>query len=663
MKLLFTNAGRRTYLIQYALELIDAGYPLQVCASDASEETAALHVDPRVRTFITPMISAGEEDYADCLLDICRREHIDLVIPLMDYELPVLSRRKRQFLAEGSRLWVSDARIIATCLDKQKCYTFCCGNDIRTPRSWFGVPEADARFPLIRKRLLGSGSVGQQILFSPDELPTTPDDEFFYQELIEGQEYGMDVLNDWNGQYVHSYFREKHLMRAGETDKARSLYRSEYEQVARTLSKRFGHVGNLDIDFMVTDAGELYFIDFNPRFGGGYPFTHHSGFNYLKALIDLSAGRQPVFPEVRRSITGMKGLALFHFKSSDTQRDNESAAKQADTAPDAPCEIMLSASGRRVALMCLMRSTAHDLGMAGRILATDVNRLNGTFHLADQASVVPKYDEPEACLQTLMALCCKHRVQLVVPTIDPDLPFYAKHHQAFEAIGTKVAVSSMETVLIANDKRLTHEWLVREGFPTVRQINAADLLKSQEGWRFPLFVKPRAGSSSIDARRVVVLPELQRLMADGDYIVQTIAPGREYTVDVYVDRAGRCRCAVPRLRIETRGGEVVKGMTARIPAIQEVAKRVAEALPGAWGVLNIQVFYDESSGAVNVIEINPRFGGGYPLTHAAGAPMTRWLLEETLGLPCTARDDQWTDGLVMLRYDEAVFVSRDQAGV
>jgi carbamoyl-phosphate synthase large subunit len=173
-----------------------------------------------------------------------------------------------------------------------------------------------------------------------------------------------------------------------------------------------------------------------------------------------------------------------------------------------------------------------------------------------------------------------------------------------------------------------------------------------------MFVKPRGGSASIGARVVKNADELRVATSSGSYIAQEIAPGNEYTVDLYVDRSGKCRCAVPRLRIETRAGEVSKGQTCRIPAVEQLATRVAESLPGAWGVINTQIFFDPATGIANVIEINPRFGGGYPLTHRAGAHMARWVIEETTGRQLTATTDQWEDGLTMLRYDDAVFVSR-----
>lgn len=343
------------------------------------------------------------------------------------------------------------------------------------------------------------------------------------------------------------------------------------------------------------------------------------------------------------------------------------AGGRESSRPDGPQDgaftVMLSAAGRRVGLLKLLRRSVEELGLEPRILATDITRSSAAFHVADMSRIVSRYSDP-GCLDELLELCRTMRVRLIIPTIDPDLPFYAERRARFEAIGTRVMVSDPETIRICNDKKSTYDWLVRKGFPTVRQIDADRLLADgKAGWEFPVFVKPRGGSSSVGARPVRGADELALAIRDGEYVAQQIAPGVEYTVDVYVDAAGCCRCAVPRLRMETRGGEVTKGMTVRAEPIAELARRVAEALPGARGVLNIQIFHDPATGALNVSEINPRFGGGYPLTHEAGAPMARWAIEEALGRPLTATADRWTSGLVMLRYDEAVFVRSDVAGV
>lgn len=319
--------------------------------------------------------------------------------------------------------------------------------------------------------------------------------------------------------------------------------------------------------------------------------------------------------------------------------------------------IMLSAAGRRVELLRILRNSAAEAGFEPRILSTDITRKSPAFQLGDVKRLVPPYRDP-GCLDFLLNMCRELEARLVVPTIDPELPFYAQHRERFAAVGTTVMISSVETVRICNDKQATHEFLISNGLPTVRQSTAEAVLAGQTGWPFPMFVKPRGGSASIGARVVKNADELRVATSSGSYIAQEIAPGNEYTVDLYVDRSGKCRCAVPRLRIETRAGEVSKGQACRIPAVEQLAARVAESLPGAWGVINTQIFFDPATSIANVIEINPRFGGGYPLTHRAGAHMARWVIEEITGKQLTAANDLWEDGLTMLRYDDAVFVSR-----
>jgi carbamoyl-phosphate synthase large subunit len=143
-------------------------------------------------------------------------------------------------------------------------------------------------------------------------------------------------------------------------------------------------------------------------------------------------------------------------------------------------------------------------------------------------------------------------------------------------------------------------------------------------------------------------------------VAQTIASGNEHTIDALTDHTGRCICAVPRRRLETRSGESSKGITVRSDELISLAERICESLPGPYGPLTIQVFIDDSTGEVNVVEINPRFGGGYPLSWEAGARYPQWMIEEILGLPSTATSSEWQSGLVMLRWDEGVFVSADK---
>ncbi len=320
---------------------------------------------------------------------------------------------------------------------------------------------------------------------------------------------------------------------------------------------------------------------------------------------------------------------------------------------------LISSAGRRVGLLEAFREARDALGLGGAVLAVDASPLSAAFHLADRAFEVPPCHD-EGFVAAMLRLCRDERVRLVIPTIDPELPVYAGHRETFAEAGTTVAVSEPDVIEIGRDKVRTHAWLREHGFPTVEQATPAEVLT--DGWPFPLLVKPRAGSAALGVAVVDDRHHLEVTTRRGDFVVQTIAPGVEYSVDVFVDRDGLCRCAVPRRRIEVRAGEVSKGVTERCSPVIDVARRVAEALPGARGALTVQVFFDADSGEIRVIEINPRFGGGFPLSRRAGADFPRWMLEELIGRPSSATDG-WREGLVMLRYDEAVFVEAGEVAL
>jgi carbamoyl-phosphate synthase large subunit len=327
------------------------------------------------------------------------------------------------------------------------------------------------------------------------------------------------------------------------------------------------------------------------------------------------------------------------------------------------CTVLLSSAGRRVALLESFRAALRELGEDGRVLAADASPLSSAFHRADEGFLVPECTSSEF-VPELLRLCSEHAVRLVVPTIDTELLVLAEHRHQFAAVGTVVAVSDPETIRIGMDKRRTHEWLIAHGFPTVDQAEVGVVLADPESWAYPMMLKPVRGSASVGVAPVYTAEQLRSAAeARDDVVVQSIARGCEHTVDVFVDGAGRTRCVVPRRRLETRGGEVSKGMTVREPSLERLARQMSEALPGAYGALNIQIFLEPESGACAVIEVNPRFGGGFPLSGHAGANFPCWMLEEVLGAPSTASADEWSDGVVMLRYDEAVYVRRGDVGL
>lgn len=321
--------------------------------------------------------------------------------------------------------------------------------------------------------------------------------------------------------------------------------------------------------------------------------------------------------------------------------------------------ILLSSAGRRVGLARCLLGACDRLGLGGsRLIAADASRDAPAAAFAHASHRVPRCTEP-GFVDAILGLCRTEKIGLVVPTIDTELGIYAAVKERFAAAGVRLAVSSPDTIAIAADKRATNEWLRSGGFLVPEQTTPARALA--ERWRAPLIVKPAAGSASVGLRRLERRAELAAFVNQpGEWIVESIAPGDEYTVHVFVNAAGRCETAVPCRRVEVRAGEVSKACTRRIDVLIETARRIGEALPGAYGPLNVQCFLDGDA-RCRVIEINARFGGGYPLVDRAGATFAQRLIEDAVGLaPCPIND--WEDGLAMLRFDEAVFLSVAEAG-
>ena len=247
---------------------------------------------------------------------------------------------------------------------------------------------------------------------------------------------------------------------------------------------------------------------------------------------------------------------------------------------------------------------------------------------------------------------------MVVPLIDTELHLLAPHRALFAAQGVTLVVSSPETTEIALDKRRTREFFDAHGFASPAVLDA-DAILADPAAAYPFFLKPADGSCSIGATRIDDAESLAfHAKHTANAMVQELVRGQEFTLDVLVDFDGRVRCVVPRLRMETRAGEVSKGMTVKDPVLLAAGRRLVEALPGAVGCITVQLFLTPDR-EVKFIEVNPRFGGGFPLADAAGAKYPEWLVAWALGRNPIIALDGWTDGLVMLRYDDAVFVRRE----
>lgn len=312
MNLLFTCAGRRNYLINYFRESMGANS--KIFAADMQISAPALSVADV--PIIVPDVYS--EDYIEALVGACIKHKIDAIISLNDLELPVLEQNREAFDKIEVQLIISSKQVIEICFDKWKTFNFAKSNDILVPHTFITLESAkdaferdNLKFPLVVKPRWGSASIGIEYAEDINELEmiykflsiklkrtilsrvsgAEIDHAILIQEKIYGTEYGVDILNDFDGNTVDVYIKEKLAMRAGETDKAVLRNNSELERLAYKVGNSLKHIGNLDCDIFARN-GEYYLLEMNPRFGGGYPFSHISGADFPSAICAWIEGKR-----------------------------------------------------------------------------------------------------------------------------------------------------------------------------------------------------------------------------------------------------------------------------------------------------------------------------------------------------------------------------------
>jgi carbamoyl-phosphate synthase large subunit len=315
--------------------------------------------------------------------------------------------------------------------------------------------------------------------------------------------------------------------------------------------------------------------------------------------------------------------------------------------------ILFTSAGRRVSLIQSFHKSMQKLNISGQLIATDLKKNAPASFVADAAELVPRVNSPDY-VGKLLYICQQHQIDLLIPLIDTELHLLAIEAKKFTDIGVKLLVSSPATNEICFDKNNTANFFHQIGVKTPKIYKTADL----DSISFPAIIKPANGSCSIGLHKVNNREELEFFSKYvNNPIVQELIVGDEYTIDVLVDFQGKVISAVPRLRIETRAGEISKGVTVKNQDLIAAAKHVVESLPGALGCITVQCFL-QPDGEIVFIEINPRFGGGYPLSYQAGADFPGWIMQMVTGERPQIAINDWEDEVVMLRYDDAIFVKQ-----
>ena len=314
--------------------------------------------------------------------------------------------------------------------------------------------------------------------------------------------------------------------------------------------------------------------------------------------------------------------------------------------------VLVTSAGRRTSLIQAFVKVTEEAG--GEVIAGDLSSLAPALYLAHKGVPLPHVDSADY-VSCLLSLVEEHEVKLVVPTIDTELAVLAENVGAFREVGATALISEPRFIDVCGDKWLTYEAFAAKGVDTALswlpdRCNADELPEQ-------LFVKPRDGSAS---RNIYSVPtgELERYLPRvPNAIIQEELHGPEITIDALLDLSGRPLHYVPRRRIRTLAGESIQGVTLPDDNLRDWLIGVLHVISdlGARGAVTLQAFLSERGPVLT--EVNPRFGGGFPLAYAAGAKYPDWLMAMLRGETLPERFGEYQAGLYMTRYNTEYFTA------
>ncbi|NLW56748.1 MAG: ATP-grasp domain-containing protein [Firmicutes bacterium] len=305
---LFTSIGRRVELVRAFKKSYETmALKAQILGVDAepSFAPASYFVD---RCFKVPKVD--DESYVDTLLGICRAEKVDLLIPLFEPEFSLLEAKRYEFERLGILLLLSKRQVLEICQDKLQTYCFFTSHKIKTPETWnkTNLPK-DISFPIFVKPRKGMGSRGAQRVDTLKQLEfiIQQDVELLIQEFVPGKEYTLDILADLEGQVLSVVPRERLEVRAGEVSKSRTVYRRDLIEQGKYIVEKLGAIGPVTAQ-CIDNGKDVYWLEVNPRFGGGVPLAIQAGVDYPLLLYQMVRKQsiQPFLGQYNHDLTMLR---------------------------------------------------------------------------------------------------------------------------------------------------------------------------------------------------------------------------------------------------------------------------------------------------------------------------------------------------------------------
>lgn len=295
IRILFTGIGRRVELIQaFRQASLVLDQPIKLYGADKTGTAPAL----TYCNIIKIVCGMKEPGYIDELIDICKQESIDLLIPTIDTDLLVLSQNKERFRSTGTNVLVSDAEKIRICRDKFKTDQFFVQCGVKSPKPVRNWEEYKAGFPAFIKPADGSSSIGAHKVDFAEELPVYAEqlDDYIVQPYIQGTEYTVDVFCDFTGEPISIVPRKRLAVRAGEVLKTQICMDEQIIRETRGIITHFKPCGAITIQLIREEqTQEDYYLEINPRFGGGSPLSMKAGARSAESILKILRGEKPAY--------------------------------------------------------------------------------------------------------------------------------------------------------------------------------------------------------------------------------------------------------------------------------------------------------------------------------------------------------------------------------
>ncbi|WP_276930294.1 ATP-grasp domain-containing protein [Faecalibaculum rodentium] len=303
--------------------------------------------------------------------------------------------------------------------------------------------------------------------------------------------------------------------------------------------------------------------------------------------------------------------------------------------------ILLTSVGRRAYMVKYFKEAVGDYGKV-HVCNSDKNSI--AFRYADEHIISPLiYDEKY--IPFILDYCQENSIDIVVSLFDIDLLVLAQHKNQFEELGIHLIVSDIDIIEICNDKWKTFKFLEDNGFKTPKTYLKLDDITnaiSHKELSYPVVVKPRYGCGSISISLAYNEDDLKYLtrkvnkdiektylkfesaITEEKVIYQEYLMGQEFGADIINDLQGKTQNVILREKIAMRSGETDIAKLVDIPIVNETLYRLGNILKH---IANMDCDIFLVDGKPYVLEMNARFGGGYPFSHLAGCNLPKAIVD------------------------------------